>query len=193
MPKIPTYRLHKATQQAVVTIAKHDYYLGKYGTKESHDQYNALVNKWQTVKGELTATALRKALRGRSSRATAKKDAISLLDAAKSYRDWSKKRYSTAEHANIEGMLKVVLSLYLHEKAENIGPAELRKIRSQMLAKDWSRKYVNSQIGRIKRWYKWLAAQPYIQSAVYNDLKMVEGLRRGEDGAGNGSDSAGRR
>src|SRR5262245_36288688 len=51
MPKlsdsaVPSYRKHKASGQAVVTLNGHDEYLGPYGTKASKNLYDRLVAEW---------------------------------------------------------------------------------------------------------------------------------------------------
>ena len=43
MAKVPSYRLHKPTGKAVVTINYRDYYLGKHGTRESKREYDRLI------------------------------------------------------------------------------------------------------------------------------------------------------
>lgn len=47
---IPSYRLHKATGQAVVTLLGKDHYLGKYGTDDSRRIYDELVAEFQAGK-----------------------------------------------------------------------------------------------------------------------------------------------
>ena len=42
----PACRLHKRTNQAVVTIDGHEYYLGEYGSFESKKKYNRLIRVW---------------------------------------------------------------------------------------------------------------------------------------------------
>jgi hypothetical protein len=42
---VPSYRLHKATGQAVVTVAGRDYYLGQHGTEESRRRYGELITR----------------------------------------------------------------------------------------------------------------------------------------------------
>lgn len=42
-PRIPSYRLHKATGQAVVTLSGRDHYLGRHGTPESKAAYERLL------------------------------------------------------------------------------------------------------------------------------------------------------
>jgi hypothetical protein len=42
-PRVPSYRLHKASGQAVVTLDGKDHYLGKHGTPESQAKYERLL------------------------------------------------------------------------------------------------------------------------------------------------------
>ncbi len=42
----PSYRLHKASGQAVVTIDRKDGYLGVHGTPESRLRYERLISAW---------------------------------------------------------------------------------------------------------------------------------------------------
>ena len=44
---VPTYRLHKATGQALVTLNRKDHYLGKHGTDDSRQLYDELVAEYQ--------------------------------------------------------------------------------------------------------------------------------------------------
>jgi hypothetical protein len=46
--RTPTYRLHKPSGQAVVTIDGRDFYRGKYGTSQSRDEYDRLITEWLT-------------------------------------------------------------------------------------------------------------------------------------------------
>jgi integrase len=47
--KVPTYRLHRASGQAIVTLNGRDHYLGPHGTQASRMQYDRLVCEWLTV------------------------------------------------------------------------------------------------------------------------------------------------
>jgi len=44
--KIPSYRLHKPTGQAVVRLDGRDHYLGKHGTPGSQEAYHRKVAEW---------------------------------------------------------------------------------------------------------------------------------------------------
>ena len=48
--RIPKYRLHRASGQAVARFNGVDYYLGKYGSQESRDEYDRLLGEWM-IKG----------------------------------------------------------------------------------------------------------------------------------------------
>src|SRR5262245_32760387 len=45
-PRTPSYRLHKPSGQAVVTLDGHDVYLGKYDTAESRAEYDRRIAEW---------------------------------------------------------------------------------------------------------------------------------------------------
>ena len=44
--RIPKYRRHRASGQAVVTLSGMDHYLGPHGTKTSWQEYDRLVAEW---------------------------------------------------------------------------------------------------------------------------------------------------
>ena len=138
MPKIPSLRRHKASGQLLLRWAK-DFYCGKFGTDESRAEYEQLVSEWLRLKGKKVPPQLRP-------------KSITVADAANRYLEFVASRYSLDEQANVKGMLKAVCKLYLHERAENIGPLKLLEIRKLMLSQDWCRSYVNAQIRRVNRW-----------------------------------------
>jgi hypothetical protein len=43
---LPKYRKHKASGQAIVTLAGVDHYLGRHGTKAAKRQYERLIAEW---------------------------------------------------------------------------------------------------------------------------------------------------
>src|SRR5579871_2717955 len=51
-PKIPPYRLHKQSGQAIVTLTdnlggRHDVLLGRYGAAESREEYARVIAEWE--------------------------------------------------------------------------------------------------------------------------------------------------
>jgi hypothetical protein len=45
-PRTPSYRRHKPSGQAVVTLDGRDIYLGGYGTRESRTEFDRLLAEW---------------------------------------------------------------------------------------------------------------------------------------------------
>lgn len=55
MPKpnsVPSYRLHKATGQAVVVLRGRSFYLGKFGSAQSKAEYRRVISEYLTLGGE---------------------------------------------------------------------------------------------------------------------------------------------
>src|SRR3954447_22735585 len=52
----PSYRLHKARNLAVVTIDGKAFYLGPYGSPESHEKYARLIAEWRANRKHLLPT-----------------------------------------------------------------------------------------------------------------------------------------
>jgi hypothetical protein len=44
--RVPKYRLHRATGQAVVSLSGKDYYLGLWKSKASRIEYDRLIAEW---------------------------------------------------------------------------------------------------------------------------------------------------
>jgi integrase len=72
--------------------------------------------------------------------------------------------------------------LYGSTPAKDFGPLALKACRRAMIEKDWSRKYINGQIGRIRRAFKWAVSEELVPSATWEALRAVEGLRHGKSG-----------
>lgn len=46
MSKVPSYRLHRGSGQAIVTISRRDFYLGRHNTPDSRRRYNRLIAEY---------------------------------------------------------------------------------------------------------------------------------------------------
>jgi hypothetical protein len=60
MPKlsnvqVPSYRLHKQSGQAIVTLSGRDVLLGRQGNPESREKYNRVVAEWVAAGRQLPA------------------------------------------------------------------------------------------------------------------------------------------
>jgi integrase len=83
----------------------------------------------------------------------------------------------------IRQALRVVNELYGRTLAKDFGPLALASVQGAMIARGWSRKSINRQIGRVRKMFRWAASKQMLPAAVEVELATVEGLRKGRSGA----------
>ncbi|MEX2141616.1 MAG: site-specific integrase [Pirellulales bacterium] len=167
----PKYRKHRASGQAVVTIAGRDHYLGPYGTKASHIEYDRLVGEWLAA--------------GRPTSQPAANE-ITVVELIARYVRFARAYYvrdgrPTGEAQNIKQALRLLKERYGRTPATEFGPLALKALRDAMISEcDWSRPMVNSNVGRLRRMFKWAASEQLLSESAWRELGTVEGLRRGK-------------
>ncbi|MEZ6138377.1 MAG: site-specific integrase [Pirellulaceae bacterium] len=170
-PRVPSYRRHKPTGQAVVTIAGRDTYLGKWNSAASRAEYDRLI-------AEFLAN-------GRQPRNDVD---ITVVEVINAYRKFAEQYYRkngevTREYGCIKEALKIVRELYGRKLANDFGPLALKAVRQRMVDNDWSRGYINKSIGRIRRCFKWAVENELVRRDMYHGLMAVSGLRKGRSEA----------
>lgn len=170
-PRVPSYRRHKPTGQAVVTINGRDIYLGKWNTAASRAEYDRLV-------AEFLAN-------GRQLRDEVDTTVVEVINA---YRKFAEQYYRkngevTREYGCIKEALKIVRELYGRKLADDFGPLALKAVRQRMVDNGWSRGYINKSIGRIRRCFKWAVENELVRRDMYHGLMAVSGLRKGRSEA----------
>lgn len=170
-PRVPSYRRHKPTGQAVVTIAGRDIYLGKWNSSASRAEYDRLV-------AEFLAN-------GRQLRDEVDTTVVEVINA---YRKFAEQYYRkngevTREYGCIKEALKIVRELYGRKLADDFGPLALKAVRQRMVDNGWSRGYINKSIGRIRRCFKWAVENELVRRDMYHGLMAVSGLRKGRSEA----------
>ncbi len=185
MPRrVPSYRLHKPSGRAVVTLDGEDFYLGKYGSPESRSKYARLIADW-------TAGALRKK----------SDDQVTIVNLLAAYRRHAQVYYNrsgnrpTGELANIDQAIRPLKQVYGEIAVEEFGPRRLEAIRRLMLegggyrnkngqpAKPLSRSSINARIGILKRIFKWGVSQELVPAEVYLAISTLAGLQSGRSEA----------
>ncbi len=151
--RVPSYRLHKQSGQAIVTLpdgmgGRRDVLLGKYDSRESKAEYARVVAEW-TVGG----------MRLPANPATADLPVNELLVAywkhAEVYYGYDKGR--RGDSYSLQDALRIVKQLYGTTAAADFGPKKLKACRQKMIKAGWSRTYINHQIGRLRRMFRWAA------------------------------------
>jgi integrase len=176
MPRLvnrnPSYRKHRASGQAIVTIDGQDLYLGPYGSQASKNEYDRIIGEWLANGRRLATKDLASDL------------AISEL--IQRYWEFAQGYYTsenTGEIACIKTALKALRLLYGRTLIADFGPLSLKALREKMLGMNWSRGHINSQIRRIRRMFRWGVENQLVSELVCAALERVTGLRRGKTDA----------
>ena len=171
MPKlkenqVPSYRLHKQSGQAVVTLNGKDVLLGRHGSAESKAEYRRLTAEWMASKGvppSVTGADL-----------TVSELILAYWRHAKTY-------YRRLDLYKLA--LRPLRQLYGHTRAADFGPRSLKAVVHEMTQLGWVRTSINKHAARIKSVFKWAVGNEMVPASVYHGLLAVSGLTRGRSDA----------
>jgi integrase len=199
---LPTYRLHKQSGQAIVTLpdgtgGRRDVLLGRYGTPHSRQEYLRVLGEWEAAGRRLPSP--------QASAATHDITVNELLLAywrhVESY--YLKDGKPTSEQDVIRQALRFVKDTYGHTAAKDFSPLALKAVRQKMIehpivrkvrVKDpgtgevrtedrllrmgLARKVINKHVGRIRRMFAWAVEEELLPAGVHAALLRVKGLRK---------------
>jgi integrase len=171
-PRIPTYRFHKASGQAVVVIRGRSFYLGQWDSPESHAEYRRVIGEWcaigqrspeppsATVPAPLTIDEL----------------ILAYWEHARTY--YVKDGTPTSELDTLRQALRPLRQLYGHTPAKDFGPLALKAVRQAMIDRGWCRTYINQQVNRVRRLFAWAVGEELLNNEVHGALTKVPDLQR---------------
>jgi integrase len=175
--RVPSYRLHKASGQALVVIHGRAHYLGKHGTRASREAYARVIAEWAAA-GEAAPAAAGGTL-------TIVELLAAYLGHARTY--YVKNGQPTSEMSWILDSMRPLRRLYGRTPAAEFGPLALKAVREEMIATGktprrpdgLSRGVINRRIARIKRMFRWATENELLPSSAYHGLASVAGLPKG--------------
>jgi len=190
--RLPKYRRHKGSGQAVVTLGGREVYLGRHGTAASRQAYDRLTAEYLAAGRHLPPPV------GPSDLTVAEVIAAYWRHAADYYR---KDGEATSELICIRAAMRPLKRLYGDTPAAAFGPLALKAVRQAMVdggrdtggglachgaavaspekPRGLSRSTINGYVARIKRMFKWAAAQELVPGGVHHALAAVDGLKKG--------------
>lgn len=181
--KIPSYRLHKGSGQAVVTLSGKDIYLGVHGTEQSHVEYKRVIAEWlqhNKVAPDESRTGLNPG-----------SEILDINELILAYWQFAEEYYTSngkvsGELNNMRDAARPLVELYGSTLAQDFRPVSLKAVRQQMIDAGLSRGTINARVNRIRRIFKWGVENDHVAPSVFHALKAVEPLRRGRSGAKEG-------
>ena len=166
-----SYRLHKPTGQAVVTIDGRDFYLGKHGSVASHAEYDRLIAEWLANGRRLPSSS-----DGGGTDLTVSELLLAFLRFADGY--YRKGGEPTGEADNIRYAVRPLRRLYGHTPAAKFGPLALKAVRQDMIDSGLCRFEVNRRTRYVVRVFAWGVENEMVPAAVHHGLKAVASLRK---------------
>lgn len=167
--KLPKYRKHRASGQAIVTLGGRDFYLGPHNTKASKAEYDRLCREYIASGGS-------------SARRPEEHLTISGLLAA--FWKHAEKHYAgSSELANFKTLIKRVRKAYGPTAVSEFGPLRLKAFRESLIAANLSRTHVNQSINRVRSIFKWGVENELVEPRILEALRAVAGLRFGKSEA----------
>lgn len=175
--RVPKYRLHKGSGQAVVEIAGNRTYLGKYGSSESRAMYDSLVAQWLASGRQRADSGSLNTSTGFNGITVAR-----LCDAFDTFAETYYRKPDgslTTEPRNIKAACVPLREIFGSTSASAFTPKTFKRMRDAMIERGWSRSNINRQCARVKLVFKWAASEDLIPPGVFHGLSSVSGLRRG--------------
>src|SRR4051794_11128207 len=120
--RTPSYRHHKPSGQAVVTLDGRDIYLGLYGSKQSRAEYDRLLAEWLCNGRRLPVPAS-----ANGTDLSVNELALAYLAFADGY--YTKRGKPTTEAQSIRTSIRPLRQLYGHTLAREFGPLQLKAVR----------------------------------------------------------------
>jgi integrase len=172
MSSVPKYLKHSSGQARVV-INGTTKYLGKHGSKASKQRYDALIAEYLAS--------------GRSPAFGIPEARLTMADLMLAYLKHCRQYYPTGNNSETEqtkAVLRIVSQHYSDHSAAEFGPLQLKAVRAKIVdTGNWSRVYINRQMRRFTRMFKWAASEGMLPASVNDNLRSVSGLKAGRSKA----------
>jgi len=175
---VPTYRLHKPSGQAVITVrnpdsTRRDVYLGEFNSPESRAEYSRIV-------AELASAAAMP-----TSASAAVPSALTVAELLHAFWKHAQQHYRrpdgtpTSEIDNYRMAIRATRELYGHTLVRDFGPLALKAIRGKLITSGLCRKVINVRVYRIRHIFKWGMGEQLVPPEVFTALTAVSGLQKG--------------
>lgn len=164
---LPSYRLHRPSGQAVVTLSGRDVYLGPHGSPESRSRYDSEVASW-LARGRIDIS----------------RQGATVGDLAQAYSCHAETYYVKHGIRTAHGFLacrvaRTVARLHGNLPAADFSVGNLIALRQGWIGGGLARKTVNQYIAAAREVFRWGVENALVPPAVLHGLAAVRGARVG--------------
>ncbi len=172
MPKknIPSYRLHKPTSQAIVSLRGKMFYLGQYKSQASWERYNELIAEYLTNDCKLPPTRSRNEI-------SIEELVIRFLEYAEGYYVKNGKPTDTFTHCRLA--LSPLVRHYGSNPVSDFGPLSLVFVRDKWVEAGTARETINRWVNIVRQAFRWGVAHELVAADILHALEAVDSLKAG--------------
>lgn len=166
---IPTYRRHRASGQAVVTLEGRDFYLGKFNSPESRAEYDRVVNEWLARGRRIVEKSIGA-------------DGLLMKELIAGYYGHCVATLHELEVSKVELAVRPVREMYGDIPAAKFGPVAFQAVRQKMIDDSLGINTIRQRLGIIKRMVAWGVANEMLPGDAHYKLQAVSRLKSGQNG-----------
>ena len=172
--RVPSYRLHRPSGRAVVTLDGRDIYLGKYDTPESRAKYDRVVREYLE--------------NGRRMPERSREGPYLVGHLCRDYLHWAQGHYVlpdgkvTGTVGSVRIALRPLVRMFMDVPVEEFGPRSLELYRAELVVVGNARKTINAKVNMVRKAFKWGVQRELVTPSVLHGLQAVDGLKRGRCG-----------
>ncbi len=179
-PKVPSYRYHKASRQAVAVIKGKSHYLGPWNSPESQAEYRRVVTEhWSPDPGPKKTACPPIA----SAPPLTVNEVMIAFWNRRVVPYYVKDGKPTSEQDNIRQALRFLMRLYGLTPIQDFGPLTLKAVRRAMIESGRCRRLINQDIHRVRGMFRWVTSEEFYPGEALAALVSVEALARGRSEA----------
>lgn len=167
-PRVPSYRLHKASGQAIVTIAGKDHYLGPHGSDSSHATYRRKIADWSA--GAPSA----------SKKATVADMVMAYQSFADGY--YRKGGEPTSQAGKVRLGCTGLVEFAGNSPTDDFRPIDLEHLRDRWIADGLARSTINDYMTIVRDAFRWGSVRGLASPTTWHGLKAVKGVAYGRGG-----------
>ncbi len=163
--RVPKYRHHKGSGQAVVVLGGEWHYLGVYGSEESKNRYDRLLAEWIA--------------NGRKRRVDPH-PSLTVSSVLAAYYGHVEEIVSKSHAWRIRKALGVARRLFGETEAREFRGRALKACRVELASRGHNRRHVNQLVDCLKRCWRWALSEELVPAESAQSVLAVTGLRQGE-------------
>ncbi len=166
MPRLehipPKLRKH-VRGQAFVRVNGKDRYLGPHGSLKAKYAYQEFVTEW----------TLQQAAEARAAQPPVPEEPSTVGELCVAYQASREGKADNNTYA-LRSALAIVAEMFGVIPAEEFSPKKLKAVREAMIAKDWTRRYINEQVYRVKKTFDWAVSEELIHVTIADALQRTK-------------------